>query len=416
MAPLPPVDAACAGPCPASAIKHVVVVVQENHTFDDHFGAYCKAAAGSNPSCNVGPGCCEAAPATDPAGTAPTKLDDDTTGARFPDNSSACEDLEMNGGKMDAYSTAACGSPLNVGAADPSLVKPYWDYAAGNAIADRYFQPVSGASSANDMYFMRAAYVFADNSTSPKGAIGQPCGLEGAPQELTGTTLGDLLNAANVPWTFYAGGYKAMTDAVAAGTCPSAPEACGARLAFYPCNFSPSDYPNEYYASTRDDPKSMRDLAVLDDDLANGTLPAVAFVKAVGYESEHPGLRNKLSNGIDFATGVVQKIFTSRYRADTLILLTYDEGGGYYDHVAPPSASAVDGKAYGTRVPMLAIGPFAKKNFVSHIVMEHSSVVKLVEWNWLAQKTGQLAGRDAVVNNLGSLLDPSATGVAVPEQ
>ena len=61
-APLPPVDDSCAGPCPQSNMKHVVVIVQENHTFDNHFGRYCTAAPGSNPTCNDGPACCEAAP------------------------------------------------------------------------------------------------------------------------------------------------------------------------------------------------------------------------------------------------------------------------------------------------------------------------------------------------------------------
>jgi phospholipase C len=110
----------------------------------------------------------------------------------------------------------------------------------------------------------------------------------------------------------------------------------------------------------------------------------------------------------------VGRIEASAYAANTLVLVTYDEGGGYYDHVAPPPASTVDGKPYGTRVPLFAVGPFARKNFVSHVTMEHSSIVKFIEWNWLG-KTGQLGTRDAAVNNLGSLLDPAKTSVAVPE-
>jgi phospholipase C len=73
----------------------------------------------------------------------------------------------------------------------------------------------------------------------------------------------------------------------------------------------------------------------------------------------------------------------------------------------------VDGQPYGPRVPLLAIGPFARKGTISHTTMEHSSIVKFIEWNWLGG-TGQLGARDATVNNLGSMLDPSATGVTVP--
>jgi phospholipase C len=100
--------------------------------------------------------------------------------------------------------------------------------------------------------------------------------------------------------------------------------------------------------------------------------------------------------------------------ASTLVLFTYDEGGGFFDHISPPATSTVDNQPYGTRVPMVAIGPFAKKNYVSHVTMEHSSVVKFIEWNWLGGTTGQLMGRDATVNNLGDLLDPAKTGTAVP--
>jgi len=83
--------------------------------------------------------------------------------------------------------------------------------------------------------------------------------------------------------------------------------------------------------------------------------------------------------------------------------------------VAPPPDSTVDGKPYGTRIPLLAVGPFVRKNFVSHVTMEHSSIVKFIEWNWLGHKTGQLGTRDTVVHNLGSVLDPTQTGVAVPD-
>ena len=181
---------------------------------------------------------------------------------------------------------------------------------------------------------------------------------------------------------------------------------------FSPCTFEPGDVPFEYFTSTRDDPKTMRDLASLDADLANGTLPAVVFVKGLGYHSEHPVARTRITDGVAFVTSIAQKIWASRYRTSTLFFLTYDEGGGYWDHVVPPASP--DAHAYGTRVPALALGPFAKKNFVSHVVMEHSSLVAFLEWNFLGA-TGQLGTRDAQVHNLGSLIDANAAGVAVPE-
>ena len=112
-----------------------------------------------------------------------------------------------------------------------------------------------------------------------------------------------------------------------------------------------------------------------------------------------------------FVQATLQAIQSSSAASSTLILVTYDEGGGLFDHVSPPPTSPVDNQPYGTRVPMIAVGPFARAGSISHVVMEHSSVVKFIEYNWLG-KTGQLAGRDTTVANIGSLLDPS---LGVPE-
>jgi phospholipase C len=113
----------------------------------------------------------------------------------------------------------------------------------------------------------------------------------------------------------------------------------------------------------------------------------------------------------------------SSYASSTLVLLTWDEGGGFFDHVPPPApvptTADEDGSGkptpYGTRVPLLAIGPFTRKGTVSHVPMEHSSIVRFLEYNFLGH-VGQLEARDAVVNNMGSLLDPAATGITIPEK
>ncbi|HEY8086313.1 MAG TPA: alkaline phosphatase family protein, partial [Polyangiaceae bacterium] len=161
-----------------------------------------------------------------------------------------------------------------------------------------------------------------------------------------------------------------------------------------------------------DDPKHFKDYGDLAKDVAAGTLPAVVFVKALEYKTEHPGYKNKISDGVAFVKSAFGAIQQSSYAASTLLMLTYDEGGGYFDHVTPPATSAVDNQAYGTRVPTIAAGPFARAGSVSHVVMEHSSIVKFIEYNWLEGQTGQLGARDASVANIGSLLDP---GLGVPE-
>ncbi len=401
----------------ASNIKHIVIIVQENHTFDNHFGKYCTATTGSNPTCNTGPACCEAIPAMDPSGATPVNLDDTELAKWDPSHLQSCELAEMDNGLMDKYTDATgCGNPENVATADPTIIKPYWDLAGQNALADRYFQSVAGQSSSNDMYLARAHFVFLDNTAGPEGAVGSKCQFDGAPQQYPDQTIGDLLTAANVPWTFFAEGYGRASDAAKSGTCMASDPGCPATpLKYYPCTFDPGDVPFDFYKSTVDNPDTLKDIDVFTTALTSGTgLPSVSYVKGLGYKTEHPGMSTKLSDGVTFVTGIASAIAASSYASSTLLIVTYDESGGYFDHIKPPANSAVDSQPYGPRIPMMAVGPFVKKNYVSHVQMEHGSLVKFIEWNWLGQQTGQLNTRDKTVNNIGDMLDATATGTAVP--
>ncbi len=398
----------------ASKITHLVVLISENHTFDNYFGRYCTAPTGSNPSCTNGPACCEAAPNQEPAtGIAPTELTDEEHSKRDPNHHFDCELEEIHGGKMDRFVTASCGSPRNFAYAPVDLVKPYHQLAQGNALADRFFQPIVGESTANDLYFARARFVFKDNA-APPNAIGRECSpVSGQPVEFSEPTLGDLLTARGVSWSWYHEGYREMIDARKNGQCPTPPEECPAGISIDPCTYNCADSPFSYFSSLRDNPSYFKDFEDFATDLASRQLPSVSFIKPAGYHAEHPGFRTTVSDGVAFVGRLVSALASSPDASSTLFLLVYDEGGGYFDHVAPP-ASVVDGQPYGTRVPLLAVGPLARKNWVSHVPMEHSSIVRFIEWNWLGA-TGLLQGRDAVVANLGSLLDPAATGTAVPE-
>jgi phospholipase C len=393
----------------AKKIEHLVVIIQENQSFDSYFGHWCTAATGSNPTCTQGAACCEAGPGLDPGGTGtvPATLNDAFNAARDPNHTSACELTEIDGGKMDGYvSSSLCGSPQNFAYAD-TTVQAYWDLAAKSALADRYFQPIAGQSSSNDMYFARAQFVFLDNAYEPP-AIGASCSILADRMQYTDTTVADLLVKSGVTWAWYGGGYDAMKQAQAnGGLCPSAPPDCPLGASTYPCIYDPGDDPFAYYADLVDNPTYMKDYTQLATDLAGNTLPAVSFVKAIGYESEHPGYGDTVSAGVTFVGSTVTAIESSPYAGSTLVLLTYDESGGHFDHVSPPAASTVDNQPYGPRVPLIAIGPLAGVGLVSHVTMEHSSIVKFIEYNWLGGQTGQLKGRDAVVANIGSLLDPS---------
>lgn len=103
------------GVCKASKIEHVVLVVEENHTFDAYFGRYCQAASGSNPTCTQGPTCCERAPDKEPHGASPGLLDDTTNFAADRNHAQICELQQINGGKVVGYVTGSTGAQTCLG-------------------------------------------------------------------------------------------------------------------------------------------------------------------------------------------------------------------------------------------------------------------------------------------------------------
>ena len=162
---------------------------------------------------------------------------------------------------------------------------------------------------------------------------------------------------------------------------------------------------------------NITDYNELANDIVAKKLPSFAYVKAREFHNEHPNV-STISDGIQFVKSTIQLIENSGYAESTLVLLTWDEGGGFFDHVAPPKGIDTDTTGnvvpYGTRVPLLAIGKFARKGAVSHVTMEHSSVVRFLEYNFLGP-VGQLGANDAKVMNIGSLLDAAQTGIPIPE-
>lgn len=339
-----------ARPATPSKIEHVVIIVQENHTFDGHFGTY----------------------------------------------SQACELTEIDDGKMDRFVTGGdskCSNPDNFAISAASVVNPYHDYASQYAIADRYFQSIAGQSSANDMYLAVAKFVFLDNEVKPD-AVGKECNLTAKTARFDGMTIADLLTAKQKTINFYAEGYGAAK--ASPGQCPKAPDDCGLGLPLYPCSFDPGDVPFLYYKQLATSPDFMKDYAELAGDLAKGTLPNVAYVKAIGYRSEHPGYETALSPGVTFVDTLVKSILASSYKDNTLVLVTWDEGGGYFDHVAPPATNPADGKPYGTRVPLLVLGRSAPAARARRSSPWRTSIVKFLEWNF-------------------SLIDPTQTDRPVPE-
>ena len=115
--------------------------------------------------------------------------------------------------------------------------------------------------------------------------------------------------------------------------------------------------------------------------LKQGTLPSVSWVMPVGGGAsgldQHPSA--SMTEGEGWLLGVVDRIMQSEYWNSTAIFITYDEGGGYYDHVPPP---VVDGVQLGFRIPLFVISPYVKENYVSNTVMNHASTLSFIDYNW----------------------------------
>jgi acid phosphatase len=218
----------------------------------------------------------------------------------------------------------------------------------------------------------------------------------------TQPNIGDELTAAGISWKWYAGSWNAaVTDGTQA---PSAPRTViyspsGARAA---PNFQPHHAPFNYYANF--DPvanaayraQHLQDYTDLVADAAAGTLPAVTFYKPQGNLNQHEGYTN-LDDGDAHIADLVAKLQASPQWQHMVIVITYDEFGGVWDHVAPPPGDLL---GPGTRIPALIISPFAKRGYVDHTPYDTASILRLITRRFDLHTLPGLAARDrALVKN-----------------
>ena len=214
-----------------------------------------------------------------------------------------------------------------------------------------------------------------DPAFTPKGLA--QSGLVVPPT--TQRSIGDVLSAHNIPWIYYGGGFNADgTNSPFNGSY---------------CNIcNPFEYEANYPSVVAD---HMRDVTDLFTDLANGTLPAVSYVKPDGTMDGHPA-SSKWTLFEAFVKNIVDLAQSNRELwASTAIFVTVDEGGGYYDSgfIQP-----VDFFGTGPRIPMIAVSPFSTGGHISHVYNEHSSVVKFIERNWKLKGTLSERSRDNLPN------------------
>jgi acid phosphatase len=215
----------------------------------------------------------------------------------------------------------------------------------------------------------------------------------------TQVTVGDLLGARGVSWKWYAGAWSAaITDGTQAPTVARtviyAPSAARGSP-----DYQAHHHPFNYYASfdpvahAADRAAHLKDYNDLVADAAAGTLPSVAFYKPQGNLNQHEGYAN-LDDGDAHIADLVAKLQASPQWPHMLIVITYDEFGGAWDHVAPPSGDLL---GPGTRVPALIISPFAKRHHVDHTVYDTGSILRLIARRYDLPKLPGLLSRDAAL-------------------
>ncbi|MEP6817634.1 MAG: alkaline phosphatase family protein, partial [Marmoricola sp.] len=199
--------------------------------------------------------------------------------------------------------------------------------------------------------------------------------------------IGDRLTSRGISWNWYAGGW----DAAEAGH-------PGPLFQYHhqPFNYFAAYAPGQPGRAHLQDETNFRDAA------ENGTLPAVSFVKPYGSENEHPGYSSE-SNGSDHLVDLLKTITTGPEAKDTLVVVTYDEFGGQWDHVSPPGTGHTRGThdawGPGTRIPALVLSARMRHSRVDHKVYDTTSILSLIEHSY---RLAPLSSRDAAVRDLGS--------------
>jgi phospholipase C/arylsulfatase A-like enzyme len=205
-------------------------------------------------------------------------------------------------------------------------------------------------------------------------------------------TIGDRLDAAGVSWKWYSGGW----DDALAGHADPLFQFHHQPFAYY-ANYAPFNPDGTLNPDHTGPDAHLQDENNFFADLASGDLPAVSFIKPLGPDNEHPGYASLLA-GQQHVADIVHAVQNSPEWAHTAIVITYDENGGRWDHVTPPSA--YDGWGDGTRVPAIVISPFAKKEYVDHTQHDTLSILKLIEQRFdLAPLNGRDARASSLVND-----------------
>src|SRR5579872_296026 len=323
------------------------------------------------------------------------------------------EQLQIDDGKMDKYVawTDAGGLVMSYFDGAPA---PLWDYAKKYTLMDHFHHAGFGGSFFNHILMICACAPKYDNApaslvaqlddkgelvkdgqVTPDGyAVNTLMPVNGPhPAKISSAyllpvqnnvTIGDRLDEKGVDWAWYSGGWN---EAVAGHPGP-----------LFQYHHQPFAYFARYALGTPGATQHLKDETDFIAGIEKGELPSVVFFKPRGEDNEHPGYASVLAG--EYHTALLLRLIQqSALWKDSLIIVTYDENGGMWDHVAPPK---IDRWGPGTRVPTIIISPFARKGFIDHTVYDTTAILKLIERRYGLQPLGT---RDAASGDLTTALD-----------
>lgn len=505
-------------------VKHVIVIFGENISFDHYFATYPYAtnqdgepfhAKDDTPRANnlLAGGLLD----QNPNSTQPFRMDTGAASVTCDMNHSYTpEQQAFDHGLMDKFpeNTGAAASsstpPCNdygkasgdvMGYFDGNTVQAIWNYAQHFAMSDNSYSTMFGPSTVGAINLVAGTTEGATmqlnkvngKPATPSGNIangalsgaligdvrplGDECvvtdpGLQTANLvSFSGKSVGDLLNAKNITWGWFQGGFRptSFTQVTNLAVCGQHHAGLAGDDGTNPQNSSDGDYiphhePFQFFASTlnghhlppsdpaligtsSDGTHHQYDVGDFWTALGEDRLPAVTYLKAPAWADGHPGYSDPIDEQY-FIVTVVNAIMNSPYWNDTAIILAYDDSDGWYDHVLGPvvnqsgvsddvlagtsncgaTTTMTQGQCgYGPRQPLLVISPYAKQNYIDHRATDQSSILRFIEENWglgtigensSDAKAGRLNGMFDFDDKHGApalILDP-ATGVALTPQ
>ncbi len=393
-------NAAQATPAPSETgihkIRHVIVIMQENRSFDSYFGTY--PGADGFPTQNGAFTTCVPDPARKTCVYPFHDPDDKNLGGPH-GASNATADID--GGKMDGFvaqaekGKGACDATLNpncgggatdvMGYHDAREIPNYWAYAQNFVLQDHLFEPNASWSLPAHLFMVSEWSAKCSKAGDPMSCINalqnparplSPGNKKGkkavtTPPDYAWTDLTYLLFKNNVSWKYYIQSGTEPDCEDDAADCPPVNQNAKTPGIWNPL---PS------FDTVKGDGQlpNITDVTNFYKDAKAGTLPAVSWITPSGKNSEHPP--SLISDGQAWTTSLINAAMQGPDWDSTAIFLSWDDWGGFYDHVQPPR---VDENGYGLRVPGIVISPYAKQGYIDHQTLSHDAYVKFIEDDFL---------------------------------